>query len=99
VNIHLCSPAVLYVRAIRTCPACRHRGRWAGFEQIWYGITWTCLHCGDRFADGTRMERPFARGWRQESIRRGEAMWNQAVAWRGPTAKAWLAEQLSDGAA
>jgi hypothetical protein len=91
--IHICSPASLYVRAIRTCPTCQHYGRWAGFEQVWYGTTWTCLNCGDSFTDGYRIARPFARGWRTKSIRHGRTFWALGVAWRGPEARAWLKEQ------
>ena len=42
----------------------------------WYGAYWTCLTCGERYhSDEGRMERPFARGWRAESVRNAKAIW------------------------
>jgi hypothetical protein len=36
---------------------------------MWYGETTYCLSCGERWEDGERSERPFRRGWREESLR------------------------------
>jgi hypothetical protein len=37
--------------------------------QEWYGTMWTCLACGDQWADGELLERPFMRGWRWRNVR------------------------------
>lgn len=50
------------------CPTCKTRRKMWGSFQEWYGTTWTCLTCGDEWADGERAERPFRRGWRAENI-------------------------------
>ena len=34
----------------------------------WYGITHTCLTCGEAWCDGFRLERPFRPGWRKDRI-------------------------------
>jgi len=39
-----------------------------GMFQEWYGTQWTCLACGDRWADGELLERPWRRGWRRDSV-------------------------------
>lgn len=38
------------------------------FIQDWYGWTITCLGCGDSWADGEMLPRPFKPRWRTESI-------------------------------
>ena len=45
----------------------------------WYPSTFYCCHCGDGWGDGERLERPFARGWRQKSIRRAKQYWREAL--------------------
>jgi hypothetical protein len=44
-----------------------------GWFVEWYGSEWTCAGCGDSWADGERLERPFAPGWRRRSIERVRA--------------------------
>ena len=50
------------------CPTCGgERGFLVeGYE--WYGITETCLACGDSWQEGELLERPFKPRWRQERI-------------------------------
>lgn len=67
-----------YIRTMRKCPECDRLRPFAGFYQEWYGTTWTCLGCGDSFADGWRLDRPFMRGWRQKSVARGRRLWDLA---------------------
>ena len=94
-TLHLCCPATLYVRGIRQCPDCSKVGRWAGFEQLWYGITGTCLNCGRSWSDGYLLPLPFIRGARPRAIARARKMWDQAVGWRSPEVRAWLRDQFS----
>lgn len=65
-------------RRIMACPTEGRRRRFYGWFQHWYGWTWTCLGCGDSWADGERGYRPFKRGWRKEAISRAVAAWNAA---------------------
>jgi hypothetical protein len=51
------------------CPTCERLRRFLCRFQEWYGWTQTCLGCGETWTDGEPHERPFQRGWRQESIR------------------------------
>jgi hypothetical protein len=72
--IHIHAPAPLDERcAVIDCPTCERprRAHAAYFE--WYGATVTCAGCGDTWHDGERQERPFARDWRQASIRAARA--------------------------
>jgi hypothetical protein len=97
-NLHVHRPATLYVRGVRQCHDCGKHARWAGFEQMWYGITSTCLNCGRTWSDGEWMPLPFERNSRQNSINRAKTMWDKAVGWRSPEAKAWFREQMDDAA-
>ena len=47
--------------------------RMLGQFQEWYGTTWTCAGCGERWTDGEQHERPFVPGWRAEHIRHARA--------------------------
>lgn len=44
----------------------------------YYGPDTTCTCCGDKWSDGELWERPFQRGWRQESIAAAAADWEAA---------------------
>ena len=92
--VHINQPDTFWVRAIRTCWNCEQPRRIVGFDQLWYGVTWCCCYCGDGWADGETLERPFARGWRKKAIDQARARWGEAVRFLGPEHKAWMAAQL-----
>lgn len=77
-SVHICQPATVTFRSVRHCPTCGRRRRFVGVAAVWYGATWTCLGCGDSWGDGERIERPFARGWRQRSIDIARRRWAAA---------------------
>ena len=55
---------------LNRCPICERDRRMLGQFQEWYGMTWTCLGCGEQWTDGEHRGRPrLEPGWRQESIR------------------------------
>jgi hypothetical protein len=54
--------------AVNECPTCERPRRMLAQFQEWYGTTWTCVGCGDKWTDGERHERPFAPEWRKENI-------------------------------
>lgn len=89
-SVHINQPGTCYVRRIGNCPTCRQRRRVAGFDQLWYGPTWTCLGCGDSWSDGEMLPRPFARGWREKAIARAQGWWAEAVRFLGPEHRAFL---------
>lgn len=82
VHVHVCAPPTTWGRGILRCPTCRRRRRFVVFFQPWYGGTWTCCGCGDSFADGQRLPRPFRRGWRADATRDARARWATAAPWR-----------------
>ena len=88
-------PASIHIRRITHCPTCNQRRRFAGFDQLWYGPTWTCLACGDSWHDGQRVERPFKRGWREEARARAAKYWATGVRNLSPAHRDWLEEQLA----
>lgn len=54
---------------VRKCPSCeREDAQFYGWFQEWYGWNMTCTECGEQFADGEWLERPWRPGWREENI-------------------------------
>jgi hypothetical protein len=66
--VHIYAPPVRLFAAVNECPTCERSRRMLGAHAEWYGTTWTCAGCGDSWDDGERLERPFAKGWRQRRI-------------------------------
>ena len=64
-----------YRRRVRFCPVELRRRRFAAFSDDWYGATWTCLGCGDRWTDGEMHERPFRPGWRMANVAEAKRTW------------------------
>jgi hypothetical protein len=54
--------------AVNECPTCERQRRMLAQFQEWYGTTWTCAGCGDRWSEGEQHARPFVPGWRRENI-------------------------------
>lgn len=54
---------------VMKCPSCeRQEAQFYGWCQEYYGWYLTCTECGEQFADGEWLERPFYPGWREENI-------------------------------
>ena len=68
---YICRPTIEWVfYRDQPCPVCGYAVGLVGAYQEWYGTTMTCLACGDEWADGEILERPFMRGWRWKNVRR-----------------------------
>lgn len=79
-SFHVCRPATVTFRSVRHCPTCDCRRRMVDVWAVWYGSTTTCCACGDSWADGYRLQRPFARGWRKAASARARQRWADAPA-------------------
>ncbi len=79
-GVILCRPrGVVAWREVGPCPTCGQR-RWRLAEhELWYGVTRTCLTCGDAWADGERLPRPVVRGWRVEAVAQARTRARRAV--------------------
>jgi len=66
--VHIHAPPATSFCGVNDCPTCKRPRRMLGQFVEWYGTTWTCAGCGDSWQDGYRGERPFAPGWRRQSI-------------------------------
>jgi hypothetical protein len=87
------------LRRVVHCWNCKRRRRVAGLDLgAWYGVRWTCCGCGDGWADGERLERPFKRGWRVEAIAAARKTWAEAGQYSKADHEAWVMAQI-DGAA
>ncbi len=75
----ICGPNYLEVsQPVGECPTCKRRRRMLILVEAWSGVYWTCMTCGERYhSDEGRMERPFARGWRAESVATARAIWKR----------------------
>lgn len=69
-DIHICySRKDMEEVWVMRCPSCKRRkAKFYGWFQEWYGWHNTCLECGEQFADGKWLERPWCPGWREENI-------------------------------
>lgn len=59
------------------CPTCKRRTFAVGWFAEWYGWDLTCLRCGEQWAEGEMLPRPFLRGWRKKSIEAAKARWRR----------------------
>jgi hypothetical protein len=80
-NIVICGSGGVRIQEHWTCPECKVDGarllvRWP--SSGYYGPLMTC-ECGDEYGDGYRLERPFARGWRQKAQAKFEEDWPSAL--------------------
>jgi hypothetical protein len=73
-SLHICSPTGFAYRKVLDCPTCKCRRRMLVHMFVWYDTDITCLTCGESWANGERRQRPFAPGWRAQSVR-----WAKAV--------------------
>lgn len=69
----ICRPTIEEQKVkIQRCPTCKKRRKFYAYFQEWYGWTMTCLGCGEMWADGEMLGRPFMPGWRKDNIRRAK---------------------------
>ena len=75
----LCGAIYIEVKMpVEHCPTCERPRRMLYRLAAWYGAEWTCLTCGEEFnADESRKERPFRRGWREDSVRSAKDFWRR----------------------
>ncbi len=93
-SVAFCRPATLPVRRVQHCPTCGSVQDMAGILQLWYGVTVTCLGCGDTWTDGHMCERPFRRAWRDKSKTAAQKAWDAADGWSEAAESAWITEQI-----
>ena len=73
--IHVHNPPKTWMRRVTKCPVCGERRRIVGMSQEWYDTIWTCCGCGDSWAGGELLPRPFKRGWRDAARRKARRDW------------------------
>ena len=90
----ICGGTAAMERRIRECPTEGKRRRFVvTATSLWYSPTCYCLGCGDRWSDGERGSRPFARGWRQEAIAEAKRKWDAAPDY--PNLTAFVMQELA----
>lgn len=76
--VHICAPRPEVVRLMRAgCSTCGRRTFQVVAFYEWYGPDGTCLRCGERYNEDGRAERPFCRGWREDSKKRARAFYRR----------------------
>lgn len=76
IHIKFTNYSIVKIR-VAYCPTCKARKRAVAAFEDWYGWTETCLGCGDCWTDGEMHERPFARGWRKQSVDSAKRLWER----------------------
>lgn len=72
-------PRGVYHRLENHCPECdATHGFVETWDGAWYGTT-LYGSCGDRWQEGWRAPRPFARYWRRDAQARFQRMWDHAA--------------------
>jgi hypothetical protein len=66
-------------RRVLFCPTEGKRRRFYAWFAHYYGWTYECLGCGDRWMDGERGSRPFYRAWRKDAMARAKAGWDRVT--------------------
>jgi hypothetical protein len=84
------------IRKIARCPICKTRRRMLVEDEVWYGTTVTCCHCGDSWQDGELSLRPARRGWRKEASAKATAKWLAAGRYDKAAHRAWFREQFGE---
>lgn len=84
----ICSPTITrWEKTKELCPTCEELTDFLVYWQEWYGWTKICLACGERWQSGERLERPFERGWRDESVQHATKLLNRLEKERNETTK------------
>lgn len=94
----VCRARQYNIRRIFRCPTCKMRRRMLWQDEVWYGVTVTCCHCGDSWQDGELYPRPAKRSWRKEAAAKATAAWLAAGRYDREAHRAWVAEQTGDAA-
>lgn len=93
-NVIVCRARRYAIRRILRCPTCKATRRMLVHDEVWYGATITCCHCGDSWQDGELYPRPCRRGWRREAAAKATAGWVAAGRYDSAAHRAWVDEQL-----
>ena len=92
--VNVCRPAQFPIRRILHCPVEDRRRRMAGYDAPWYGVTITCLGCGDMWTDGQMHPRPFKPRWRKENIAAAREWWDKAAGLTEEDRRAWIRAEI-----
>lgn len=95
-NVIVCRAAQFPIRRILECVTCKTKRRMLVHDEVWYGTTATCCHCGDSWQDGELYPRPTSRGWRKEAAAEATAGWLAAGRYSAADHRAWVSRQLGD---
>lgn len=69
-QVHIYAPETHLRRRIIRCGYCECQTECVAAYAVWHDTIITCTRCGDSWSGGYLHERPFARGWRKEAVRR-----------------------------
>lgn len=93
-NVIVCRARQYNIRRIFRCPTCKTRRRMLFQDEVWYGTTTTCCHCGDSWQDGELYPRPAKRGWRKEAAAKATAEWLAAGPYDRAAHHTWLRDEM-----
>lgn len=91
----VCRPDVAYRRRILWCPVCECTREMVVAYYRWYDTTVMCCGCGDAWAGGALLPRPFARSWRHRAVLRYRRLYAEATFGLPPRLAFRLAETVA----
>lgn len=78
-GVVVCRPGGVLRRSYSRCPTCERITEQVTRYEVWYDPQTWCTRCGDSWAGGELVARPFARGWRRDAVRWARALWDAAT--------------------
>lgn len=92
-TVIVCYARGFAIRRIMQCPTCKTRRRMVALDEVWYGTSLTCCHCGDHWQDGERYPRPTHKGWRKEAAAKAAAQWIAAGHYDKAAHEQWVRQE------
>lgn len=66
---NICAPPVTKMLVeTKFCPTDKKDTEMLCEYYEWYGWYFTCLECGEKWAGGEMLDRPFSPGWRKQNV-------------------------------
>lgn len=103
IGVIICGPYGFWFRTVEKCPKEGVLRRMLGLDEIYHGISHTCLGCGTHWQENFEYEVPpyKPRGvhdpkWRIKARTKARRTWKTAKAHGGPEHRAWYEAEMKE---
>jgi hypothetical protein len=90
-SVIVCQAMSYPMRRVMDCPFCKTRRRMLARDELWYGTSLTCCHCGHTWQDGER--RPATKDQCAYAAAEARRKWIEAGVYDSEDHRAWTEEQ------